>query len=51
MTPTEQKTAARNFAAFWTGKGYERGQTQPFYAATPRPLRESRGLFFLPGRD
>ena len=30
MTSTEQKTAARDFAAFWTGKGYEKGQTQPF---------------------
>lgn len=30
MIPTEQKTAARDFVAFWTGKGYEKGQTQPF---------------------
>lgn len=30
MTPTEQKTAVRDFVAFWTGKGYEKGQTQPF---------------------
>ncbi len=28
MTPTEQKTAARDFAAFWSGKGYEKGQTR-----------------------
>ena len=28
MTLTEQKTAARDFAAFWTGKGYEKGQPQ-----------------------
>ena len=31
MTPTSQKTAARDFADFWFGKGYEKGQTQPSY--------------------
>jgi len=30
MIPTSQQTAARDFAAFWFGKGYEKGQTQPF---------------------
>ena len=29
-TPTTQQTAAREFVAFWTGKGYEKGQIQPF---------------------
>ena len=38
MTPTEQKTAARDFAAFWTGKGYEKGQTQPFWLSLLRVL-------------
>jgi hypothetical protein len=28
---TEQKAAARRFAEFWRGKGYEKGQTQPFW--------------------
>ena len=38
MTSTEQKTAARDFAAFWTGKGYEKGQTQPFWIGLLRVL-------------
>ena len=38
MTPTEQKTAARDFAVFWTGKGYEKGQTQPFWIGLLRVL-------------
>ena len=29
-TPTSQQTAARMFVEFWTGKGYEKGQTLPF---------------------
>ena len=28
-TPTSQQAAARDFAAFWTDKEYEKGQTQP----------------------
>ena len=38
MTSTEQKTAARDFAAFWTGKGYEKGQTQPFWLSLLRDV-------------
>ena len=38
MIPTEQKTAARDFAAFWFGKGYEKGQTQPFWLSLLRVL-------------
>ena len=26
----EIKAAARQFAGFWRGKGYEKGQTRPF---------------------
>ena len=28
---TTEKDAAREFASFWAGKGYEKGQTQPFW--------------------
>ena len=39
MTPTShQQSAAREFAAFWTGKGYEKGQTQPFWIGLLRVL-------------
>ena len=34
----EQKAAARDFVAFWTGKGYEKGQTQPFWLSLLRIL-------------
>ena len=27
-TPTTQQAAARQFVEFWTGKGYEKGQTR-----------------------
>ena len=37
-TPASQQTAAREFAAFWTGKGYEKGQTQPFWIGLLRVL-------------
>ncbi|MBP3753144.1 MAG: class I SAM-dependent DNA methyltransferase, partial [Pyramidobacter sp.] len=31
MTPNEQKKAAREFAAYWKDKGYEKGQTHAFW--------------------
>ena len=31
MTPQEQGQAAKAFVSFWRGKGYEKGQTQPFW--------------------
>ena len=31
MTDTNQKTAAKKFAADWKGKGYEKGQSQTFW--------------------
>ena len=34
-TPTSQQSAAREFAAFWTGKGYEKGQIQLFFFTLP----------------
>ena len=38
VTPVEQKTAAAEFAAFWAGTGYEKGQTQPFWIGLLRLL-------------
>ena len=38
MTPAEQKQAAKSFAAFWKGKGYEKGQTQPFWISLLRDV-------------
>ena len=35
--PTE-KNAARQFAEYWKGKGYEKGQTQPFWIGLLRVL-------------
>lgn len=31
MTDAEQRAAAREFAKYWKGKGYEKGQSQPFW--------------------
>ena len=31
MTTAQQQQAARNFAAYWKDKGYEKGQSQPFW--------------------
>lgn len=31
MTDLQQRTAAKKFAEFWKGKGYEKGQSQPFW--------------------
>ena len=31
MTDNEQRDAAKKFAEYWRGKGYERGQSQPFW--------------------
>lgn len=31
MTDTQQKSAARKFAAYWKDKGYEKGQSQTFW--------------------
>ena len=38
MTAAEQKQAAKDFAAYWKGKGYEKGQTQPFWIGLLRVL-------------
>lgn len=31
MTETQQKTAAKAFASYWSGKGYEKGESQSFW--------------------
>ncbi len=33
MTDAERRAAAKQFAADWQGKGYEKGQSQPFWLA------------------
>lgn len=41
MTEKEQKTAAKNFADYWKDKGYEKGESQPFWLSL---LREVMGV-------
>ncbi len=41
MTEKEQKTAAKNFAEYWNDKGYEKGESQPFWLSL---LREVLGI-------
>ena len=36
MTDAEQRAAAKKFAAYWQGKGYEKGQSQPFWLSLLR---------------
>ena len=31
MTDMEQRKAAKHFAEFWKGKGYEKGESQKFW--------------------
>ena len=38
MTPQEQRQAAKEFADYWKGKGYEKGETQPFWIGLLRVL-------------
>lgn len=33
MTDIEQRSAAKDFAEYWAGKGYEKGESQPFWLA------------------
>lgn len=32
MTDTQQKATAKAFAEYWSGKGYEKGESQSFLA-------------------
>ncbi|MCL1996306.1 MAG: N-6 DNA methylase [Defluviitaleaceae bacterium] len=38
MTDTQQRAAAKKFADFWKGKGYEKGQSQPFWLSLLRDV-------------
>lgn len=38
MTDTERKTAAKKFAEHWAGKGYEKGESQPFWLSLLRDV-------------
>ena len=38
MTDTQQRAAAKKFAADWNGKGYEKGQSQPFWLSLLRDV-------------
>ena len=38
MTFSEQKKAAKKFAEYWQGKGYEKGESQPFWLALLRDV-------------
>ena len=37
-TAAQQRVAAKEFADFWKGKGYEKGQTQPFWLSLLRDV-------------
>ena len=38
MTTAQQQQAARNFAAYWKDKGYEKGESQPFWLSLLRDV-------------
>lgn len=38
MNDTQQKEAARKFAAYWKDKGYEKGESQPFWLSLLRDV-------------
>ena len=38
ITKTQQVAAAKDFAQFWQGKGYEKGESQPFWLALLRDV-------------
>ncbi|WP_337595192.1 DNA methyltransferase [Gemmiger sp.] len=38
MTAAQQQQAAKNFAAYWKGKGYEKGESQPFWLSLLRDV-------------
>jgi hypothetical protein len=41
-TAAQQRAAAKEFADFWKGKGYEKGQTQPFWIGLLRVGRRGK---------
>jgi len=38
MTDAQQRITAKNFADYWKGKGYEKGQSQPFWLSLLRDV-------------
>lgn len=38
MNDTQQREAAKKFAAYWKGKGYEKGESQPFWTSLLRDV-------------
>ena len=38
MNDTQQKAAAKSFAAYWKGKGYEKGESQAFLLSLLRDV-------------
>lgn len=38
MTDAQQRAAARQFAQDWQGRGYEKGESQPFWLALLRDV-------------
>ena len=38
MTDAQQRAAAKAFAAQWKGKGYEKGESQPFWISLLRDV-------------
>ena len=38
MTAAQQQKAAKEFAAYWQGKGYEKGESQPFWLSLLRDV-------------
>lgn len=38
MTTAQQQQAARNFSAYWKDKGYEKGESQPFWLSLLRDV-------------
>ena len=51
LSPAEQTAAAKDFAAFWQGKGYEKGQTQPFWLDLLRLLGVETPSAFIEFED
>ena len=39
MTDTERKAAAKKFAEYWAGRGYEKGESQTFWNMLLRDRR------------
>ena len=38
MTEAQQRDAAKKFSTYWDGKGYEKGESQPFWLSLLRDV-------------